>query len=45
LFGRGQAKVCQFDSLAPVADEDILGFEVAMVDPDRVTELDGVEQL
>lgn len=42
-LGRGQAKVGKLDCLAVVGDEDILRFQVAVVDPVHVAMLDGIE--
>lgn len=45
-LGRGgQAKVCQLDSLAPVGDEDVLGLQIPVVDPQLVAVLHGVQDL
>lgn len=45
LFCGGQAKVGKLDCLTTITHQHVFGFEVAMVDADTMTELNGVEQL
>jgi len=44
-LGRGEAEVGEFDLGAVLGDEDVLGFQVAVVDSEGVAVFDGVEQL
>lgn len=45
VIGGGQSKVGKLDGGAVVLDEDVLRLEIAMVDPQAVAMLDGVQDL